>query len=286
MIIAVCADKGSPGVTTLATALALAWPGERILLEADVAGGDLAFRARRPDSDDFLAPEPTILELAAASRLPLPPDALPSHALPTNWGFPLIQGPPAQQAYAPLRGLWPGVAREAARWSGMIIADLGRLQPGHPGIAIARAASVVLILGREDAAGLYHLRERVLDLSAAVGDTSRARNPVGVVLRCKDTYQRQTERQVAHLLAVAGSPVPVAGVFVDEPIPVAALNSGHVTRRVSGSRTLNSVRQLIRTIVATWPEVGPGVGAAASQGDDPSPPLIDLTDRQPHEAAR
>ncbi len=285
MIIAVCSDKGSPGVTTLATALALVWPGQRLLLEADVAGGDLAFRARRPDSDEFLPPGPTIVELAAASRLELPPEALPSFALPTSWGVPVVQAPPALHAYAPLRGLWPGVAREAARWSGTVIADLGRLQPGHPGIAIARVASVVLVLGRDDVAGLHHLRERVLDLSAAVGDTSRARNPVGVVVRSKDTGQRQALRQVVQLLSAAGSPVPVIGGFAEDPAPVTAINSGKLTRKASSSRMLNSVRQLTQAIMATWPEVNQEV-PVGGRVDDVPPDLIDLTRTTAREVAR
>ena len=44
MIIGVCSNKGAPGVTTLATALALTWPGDTVLLEADPSGADLPFR--------------------------------------------------------------------------------------------------------------------------------------------------------------------------------------------------------------------------------------------------
>ena len=47
MIVTVCSDKGSPGVTTLAVAIGLVWPVPRLVLEADPAGGDLAFRMRR-----------------------------------------------------------------------------------------------------------------------------------------------------------------------------------------------------------------------------------------------
>ncbi len=49
MIVSVCADKGAAGVTTLATVLAMVWPTERVLLEADCSGGDLAFRLRHDD---------------------------------------------------------------------------------------------------------------------------------------------------------------------------------------------------------------------------------------------
>ena len=44
VIVAVGSDKGSPGATTLATALGLVWPGDRLLCELDPRGADLPFR--------------------------------------------------------------------------------------------------------------------------------------------------------------------------------------------------------------------------------------------------
>ena len=46
MIVAVCADKGAPGVTTLCLTLGMVWPGERVVLEGDVSGSDLPFWAQ------------------------------------------------------------------------------------------------------------------------------------------------------------------------------------------------------------------------------------------------
>ena len=40
----VCADKGSPGASTLAVLLAATHPNRPVLVEADPAGGDLAHR--------------------------------------------------------------------------------------------------------------------------------------------------------------------------------------------------------------------------------------------------
>ena len=45
VIVSVCSDKGSPGVSTLATVLGLVWPGQRVVVEADTAGGDLSVPA-------------------------------------------------------------------------------------------------------------------------------------------------------------------------------------------------------------------------------------------------
>ena len=72
MIVSVCADKGSPGVTTLATVLGLVWPGPRAVVEADTAGSDLSFRLRPAATNGGvlggrLAPDPSIAVLATAA---------------------------------------------------------------------------------------------------------------------------------------------------------------------------------------------------------------------------
>jgi len=76
MIVALGADKASPGVTTAAVALAMAWPGGRAVFEADPSGGDLAFRALHATAGGLLAAEPGLLTLAADTRSGLAPDAL------------------------------------------------------------------------------------------------------------------------------------------------------------------------------------------------------------------
>ena len=76
MIVSVCSDKGSPGVSTLATALGVVWPGDRVVLDADTAGGDLPFRLWTGDNPGTggrvrLSPAPSIAQLATATRLGL-----------------------------------------------------------------------------------------------------------------------------------------------------------------------------------------------------------------------
>ena len=66
MFIALCGDKGSPGVTTTALVLASAWAGQAIAVEADPAGGDLAIRLHPGGST--LPETPTVLSVATAAR--------------------------------------------------------------------------------------------------------------------------------------------------------------------------------------------------------------------------
>ena len=67
MLVALCSDKGSPGTTITALALASAWPEPAVVVEADAYGGDLAIRLRT-QAGDALPEAPTVLTLATAAR--------------------------------------------------------------------------------------------------------------------------------------------------------------------------------------------------------------------------
>ncbi len=254
MIVAVCADKGSPGVTTLAMVLGMVWPGERLVLEADPSGGDLAFRARHVEGGGLLAAEPTVLSLAADARTGLPDGTLAQYAQPTTVGVPVIHGPPGAAAFVPMRGLWPVVASEAARWSGTVIADLGRLQPGNAALPLAKAATAVLVLAQVSVESLYHLRERVQDLSAIIGDPSRERHPVAVVVAARRGDDRALT-QVRRMLDAVGSPIPVAGVLATDPAAAEALRTGEIRRGLDRSDLIRSAAELAGTLLTWWPQL-------------------------------
>jgi hypothetical protein len=93
------------------------WPNERVVAEMDPAGTDLALRLR-------LAPEPTILALAADARPGLPGGVL-RYAQPTVLGIPVVVGAETAERFGPMARLWPwasatpGRARSSpwrARW--------------------------------------------------------------------------------------------------------------------------------------------------------------------------
>ena len=284
MIVAVCADKGSPGVTTTAVALTLAWPGRAVLLEADTAGGDLAFWGRRGDGPvpeatvtagtgpdgALLAPEPSLLSLAAAARVGLPGDALPGHAQPTRWGIDVVPAPPAAQAFAPLRPLWDGVAAACAAWPGTVIVDLGRFHSASPAAALARAATAVLVLTAMSVEGLYRARDRVGDLTRAVGDPARARTPVGVIVRTARRGAPAAERQAAAMLAAAGSPAPVLGSVWDDATAAAEIRCGTPGKRTHRGDLLASAHRLADAVRAGWPDLAEPVGHATGTLDAPS----------------
>ena len=178
MIVSVCSDKGAPGVTTLATALGLVWPGERAVVEADTAGSDLSFRLRQNVSEfapPHLAPDPSIAGLATAARLGLTAAGPLPFAQDTTLGVPVVPGVLSAERFRALRSLWPGLAPALARWRGTVLADLGRLHQGAPTVPVAQASTAVLLVTRADLEGLFHVRDRVAELAGMVGPGSARR---------------------------------------------------------------------------------------------------------------
>ena len=268
MIVTLCSDKGSPGVTTLAVALGLVWPVPRLVLEADPAGGDLAFRMRHTDGGGPLNPDPSAATLAAAVRAGLAQDGLPGYAQPTTLGVPVIPGVLSPERGAPLRPLWPRVADMVAAWPGAVLADIGRAQPGNPALPLARSATCVLLLARASLEGFYHLRDRVGELTQVVGDPtaqrpSTPRSPLAVVVTGRPRQRKEALAQARYLLDAVGSPIPVAGFLPDDPAGVETLDRGEVTRRLLGTELVRAARQLAETVLGWWPELAASADDAA-----------------------
>jgi len=71
-LIALAADKGSPGVTTAAVALSAVWPRRVLLAETDPAGGDLVYRSAAAHGGP-LNPNTGMLSTAARAACPALP---------------------------------------------------------------------------------------------------------------------------------------------------------------------------------------------------------------------
>ena len=273
MIVTVCADKGSPGVTTLATVLGLVWPGPRAVVEADTAGSDLSFRLRPATNGGVLggrlAPDPSIAVLATAARLGLTDAGPLPYAQDTSLGVPVVPGVLSAERFRALRSLWPQVASELAGWTGTAIVDVGRLTHDHPALPVAGASSVVLLLTPATLEGLYHVRDRVIELSGTLGDPARTRPNLGVVVTGEVRDRRSGIEQVRQVLASIGSPAPVIGFVARDPAGAGGLWVGELTRRFAGSELVRSVRATAESVLAGWSEllpapppeaVGDGVG--------------------------
>lgn len=272
MIVATCSAKGSPGATTLAMLLGLVWPGERAVVELDPAGGDLPFRTRPLAGGEYLAAEPSVLALAADARAGRARATVMRHAQQTTLGVPVVPGAGSVDGWAPMARLWPALAAELSAWPGLAVCDLGRLGPGHPGAVVAGAAEVVLLVARPSLEGLYHLRERAVELAALVGDPGRDGIPAGVVVVCDRLRQKRAVEEAAAMLEAAGCPLPVAGILADDRRGAAELWAGEVTRRLDRSELVNSARHLVEDLHRRWPALtGTGTSDPADEqpADDP-----------------
>ena len=256
MIVSVCSDKGAPGVSTLAVALGMVWPGDRAVVEADTAGSDLSFRMHPAVSDTpgaHLAPDPSIAALATAARLGLSSAGPLPFAQNTSLGVPVVPGVLSAERFRALRSLWPGLGQALAAWPGTVLADLGRMSPGSPAAAVATASTAVLLLTRADLEGLFHLRDKVVELAGMVGPADGEKVRVGVVVTAPVKQRRAAVEQVEQVLASIGSPAPVLGCFAADPAAAQQLWAGVVTRRLAGSDLVRSARSVAESVLTTWP---------------------------------
>ncbi len=253
MIIAVGSDKGSPGATTLATVLALVWPGDRLLCELDPRGADLPFRLMHANGQHMPA-QPSIATLAVASRPGGAAPQLTQFAHPTALGVPVIHGEVSTRASSKVAPHLPAIAHHAAAWPGTVIADVGSLQPGNAALVVAKAATVVLLVMRASTEGLGHLRARVEELAEYVGDPRRERTSVGVVLVADSRDEGSAAHRTRALLESIGSPAPVVGVFRHDPASAELLWSGPLSKKLTKSPLLKSGERLVTDLWRLWPE--------------------------------
>jgi hypothetical protein len=265
VIVSVCADKGSPGVSWTATVLGMVWPGERVLLEADPSGGDAALRLRTPEAQ-LLPPRPGLRGLTVDARSGNLPTSLLDYAHQTSLGLPVIPTTDMRtEDFALIARQWPAAAAAVDRWPGTVIADLGRLQEDSPAGPVAAASRIVLLIARCTPEGLYHLRERAGALVARLGQGAHGRSPLTVAIICPAQQRTAQLRDVKALLAAeaATSTIPVAGWIADDERSVQALRDGQVTKKLLGGDLLVSARELTQTLLAWWPPTDPATAQAS-----------------------
>jgi hypothetical protein len=267
VILAVGSDKGSPGATTLATVLGLTWPGDRVLCELDPRGADLPFRLMRAGGQHMQA-SPSIVTLAIDARPGASSPRLENYTQPTILGVPVIRGEISTRATSKVAPHLPAIAAAAADWPGTMIADVGSLQPDNPALVVAKAAVTVLLVTRPSVEGLGHLRDRVDELGELVGNPSRERPSVGVVLVADSRDERAGIARTRELLDSVGAPAPVVGVLTYDPAAAAALWSGPLSKKLVKSSLVRSAGALVREMWRLWPELG---AQLAQQPTQPSP---------------
>ncbi|MGW8439151.1 hypothetical protein ACWGKS_28745 [Nocardiopsis sp. NPDC055879] len=194
-VVAVCSLSGAPGVTSLATAMAAAWPSGvltvPVLVEADASGGDVAaWHGMNVGS----GPK-GLVSLAAASRSPVPADTsmtvtlnessgesgphpLLRHAMELPGGLRVVAAPPD-----PLEA---GHAVDAlARNPRLLksgratVVDVGRAVPGSAGATLLRHADTVVVLSQ---AGQVEQAERLRVCAPALASLRQDGVRVGLAI--------------------------------------------------------------------------------------------------------
>lgn len=252
-LIALFSDKGSPGTTTLALALSTVWPRPVAVVECDPAGGDLALRLTDPAGRPVLRPEPGLLTLAAAARRdPTGTESMWAHAQPVHGavGPVVVPGLDRPEQGAALTGLWPSVATSLEQADGGdVLADLGRLHPGSPALAVADAADVLVGVARGSADAMLRLRDR---LGGVIHElTPRPDRRVLVVLVAEDRRAEEALAAMRAVLEQARLPATVAGFLAIDPAAVHELLAGQGGPRVHRSLLARSARALLPHLTAT-----------------------------------
>jgi MinD-like ATPase involved in chromosome partitioning or flagellar assembly len=206
-LIAVASDKGAPGVTTTALALASVWPGPVLLAECDPAGGDLVFRFPAADGRQ-LDPRRGLLSLAVAGRRDYQQQQVWQHTQKIHGGLDVLLGVTNAEQGAGLSTLWGPLGRMLAALPGTdVIADCGRLGPEGPFYDLLAEADAVLLVTRPELGDIIRLRDRAAVVVANAVRRGRSGFAVDVLTIADAQRLKTAKAEVTHALAQAGLPV-------------------------------------------------------------------------------
>ncbi|MFD4756528.1 MULTISPECIES: hypothetical protein [unclassified Streptomyces] len=308
-LIALAADKGSPGVTTAAVALAAIWPRRVLLAETDPAGGDLVYRSAAAHGGQ-LDPNLGLLSIAATARRGLAPDQLWDHAQALAGGLDVLVGLGGAEQAAGLSGTWPLLGRAFAQLQDSphapadVIADCGRVSGDSPVLDLLPHAALVLLLARTTPESLARVRDRASHLARRLHGERRGAAQLGtpllgVVLVAETGGAGKLVHQLDEMLHATQSGARVVGTLAEDESGAEQL-AGRRRGRLDKSLLVRSARkvsadiqQRYGTLWATAPGPGQGAGGpvAPVQGAAPfaqggSAPVPPQAAGQPHPAGQ
>lgn len=249
-LIVIAADKGAPGVTTTALALAAVWPRPVLLAECDPSGGDLVYRFPAVDGS-ALDPRRGLLTLAVTARRGLQPGQLWEHTQKLSGGLDVLTGVINAEQGAGLGALWgPLGDLFAALPGGDVIADCGRLGPDGPQYDLLAKAAVVLLVTRPNPGDVIRLRDRAAAVAAAVSARGRRGLTPAVVVIADQRTLRAMAAEVGQTLAQGNVPAAVAGGIADDA-KGAELLRGEWGGRLDKTLLIRTARETAQQLAAS-----------------------------------
>ncbi|MPZ94086.1 MAG: hypothetical protein GEU96_04035 [Propionibacteriales bacterium] len=224
MFIALCGDKGSPGVTTTAVALASAWARQAIAVEANPGGGDLAIRIHPGGS--ALPETPTVLSVATAARAEREQDPVATHAHALNSTTAVVPGAVLAEQMANIGDLSP-LTDALMRCASPVFVDVGHLHSSSPMLGVAARADLVIAVGRPDTSSVIRLRERLIRVAP---DLAHLRGAAPRLLPLLVTTSRHGAPDVADL----------RGILAETPVKPFVVDCGFLAHDPSGVRRLEA----------------------------------------------
>ena len=268
-LIAVAADKGSPGVTTTAVALAAIWPRPVLLAECDPAGGDLVYRLPGQDGQR-LDPHRGLLSLAVAARRGPQIHQVWPHVQKLRGGLDVLTGVTSAEQGAGLDGLWGSVgAALAGLPEADVIADCGRLGPGGRFYDLLAQASAVVMVSKATLGDVVRLRERTAAVATAVRDRGGPGTGIGVIVVAGHKHFSAAIAEVSQALGTGG-PAAVVGGLAWEP-KSADLLRGEWGGKLDKSLLIRTARQIAGLLAAQLPAPASAAGRGSAGPMPPQP---------------
>lgn len=215
-LIAIAADKGAPGVTTTALALAAVWARPVLLAECDPAGGDLMYRFPSADGGR-LDPRRGMLSLAVVARRGLEQQQVWAHAQKMHGGLDVLAGVTNAEQGTGLNLLWGPLGKLLASIpQADVIADCGRLGPDGPIYDLLAEATMVTLVSRANLGDVIRLRDRATALSNAMEKRGRRSFGSEVIVIADQKRSSVGVAEVNHAIGQGGVPAKLLGALADD----------------------------------------------------------------------
>jgi MinD-like ATPase involved in chromosome partitioning or flagellar assembly len=267
-MIAIASDKGAPGVTTAALALAAVWPRPVLLAECDPAGGDVAYRFPAVGGSP-LDPRRGVLSLAVAARRGIQSEQVWQHAQKMHGNLDLLAGVTNAEQGAGLNVLWGPIGKALAGLARAdVIADCGRLGADGPIYDLLAEATTVVLVTRPKVGDVIRTRDRAAAFAAAAESRGRRGFAASVLVVAAPRDVSAAVAEVHHVLGQAKVPATVIGGLADDA-KGAALLGGDQAGRLSRTMLIRTAREVAQRLALALPPLGP---AGPPMGTPLTPP--------------